>query len=199
MWRTRVKRINTKGIFAKLIVVTLVIVLLLTAGTVLYMRNTFKKPSQSRLGIIPTEEDVTTTETTTINETQNLTTMETTTIPQAEQNVTTTEATTSTTISTTTSSITTSTTSSTTTTLLETSIPIGCSSNVDCLNQTECEGNVFYYKNGACGSDNICYFGNWISGTCIQSKQKCGALCDSEADCPPPTTCLDTCTCSEPG
>jgi len=70
MRRTWVKRMKRKGIFSRLIIVTLIIVFLLIVGTAFYMKNTIK-PVLSRLEIIPqTEENVTTTETTVINETQ---------------------------------------------------------------------------------------------------------------------------------
>jgi hypothetical protein len=91
------------------------------------------------------------------------------------------------------------TTTVTTTFLLETTIPVECDTDEDCLNQTKCEGRRFYYKIGTCGSDQKCYYGDWIMGNCSLSVQNCGAECVRDSDCEelfPGTICnLESCMC----
>lgn len=60
---------------------------------------------------------------------------------------------------------------------------LGCNSTEDCPEQTKCEGKMFYYRTGSCGSDNNCSYSDWNSGNCTQSLQYCGAECDSDHYC----------------
>ena len=71
-----------------------------------------------------------------------------------------------------------------------------CISDQDCSDLEKCEENMYYYRTGNC-TDYKCSYGDWIRGTCAQSKQYCGAECDV-GDCPPGSECLADCTCSEP-
>jgi len=60
---------------------------------------------------------------------------------------------------------------------------LGCNTTEDCPEQTKCDGEMFYYRNGSCGSDNNCSYSDWNSGNCTQSVQYCGAECYNDADC----------------
>jgi len=80
-----------------------------------------------------------------------------------------------------------------TTIFLEKSM-IDCNNNEDCPEQTKCEGNMFLYRNGICGSDNKCSYGDWNFGNCTLSIQYCGVQCDDESDCGG-IPCRPDCTC----
>jgi len=88
----------------------------------------------------------------------------------------------------------------TTSTIIPTETTIlECVSNENCQVQMKCEGTIYYYKTGTCGSNNKCSYDDWVRGTCEQSKNYCKAECNI-GDCPPGSECdINTCKCLEPG